>query len=351
MRPRAQVVPTRRAALVGRCCLVLAAAAAGFTAGPVAAQTPPPSPAPKLGITAVGQQKGFFELSMAPGERRELAVELVNRGDGPVTAVSYPAEVYTIVNGGFGARLRGEHSGGVSSWLRYSTDVLELGPGSGITRTFTVAVPPGTSPGEYIASVVIENRDPVKGSGAVALDQVVRQAVAVAITVPGPAQSGLGIGGARHVAVGGRSIVAVGVENTGKLRLRPAGELVVSDASGRALSRSRVTMDSFYAGTATQVEVPLDRLLEPGRYLVSLSLADPERGASAAKESIPLEVPKLDKGAIGADPTRKARAEEPGGTPLWAVLAAGTALVTMGMVLALGGAALVRRRRAGRESG
>jgi len=46
--------------------------------------------------------------------------------------------------------------------------------------------------GEYIASVILENDEPVKGKGSIALDQVVRQAVAVAVA--GTLQPGLAIG-------------------------------------------------------------------------------------------------------------------------------------------------------------
>ena len=308
-----------------------------------AAQASPP----KLGITPVGQRGSFFELSMAPGARRELAVELSNQGSGTVAALTYRSEVYTIINGGLGARLRGEAGGGTSSWLDYPTDVVQLRPGSGIRRTFSVAVPPGTPPGEYIASVVVENSDPLKGSGPVALDQIVRQAIAVAITVPGPARPGLDIGEARHGAVAGRSILGVAVRNTGKLRLRPAGELVLFDDSGERLGRWPVTMDSFYAGTDTHVEVPLGRLLDPGRYRLSLSLTDPERGASASRDSIVLDVPELDKGAIGAAPAEKpGQARGRDGLPAWALIGAGVTLLLAGMALTLGVSALVRRHRA-----
>jgi hypothetical protein len=51
-------------------------------------------------------------------------------------------------------------------------------PGQGIRRAFAVSVPANAGPGEYITSFVLENDQRIRGTGAVALNQIVRQAVA-----------------------------------------------------------------------------------------------------------------------------------------------------------------------------
>lgn len=50
-----------------------------------------------------------------------------------------------------------------------------------------LTMPRDASSGEHITVLVIENENGVKGSGSVAVDQVVRQAIGVVITVSGPA--------------------------------------------------------------------------------------------------------------------------------------------------------------------
>src|ERR1700690_1660020 len=86
----------------------------------------------KLALLPVGQAGSFFDLTMAPGETRTFAVEIANDGDAALAARSYAADVYTIINGGFGARLRDAPRTGATNWLDYSTTVEDLQPGQGI---------------------------------------------------------------------------------------------------------------------------------------------------------------------------------------------------------------------------
>lgn len=312
---------------------------------PVGAQ--PGDDPPKLGIRPVGQAVGtFFELSMVPGERRQLAVELFNSGTSPVRARSYASEVYTIVNGGFGARLGDEAGGGTSTWLDFAPEVLDLASNAGVSRTFAVTVPPDARPGEHIASLIIENEDELKGSGAVALNQVVRQAVAVLVTVPGPVVPALEIGAARHTVSASKSVVGVAVSNPGNVRLHPKGELVLSDAIGHEVARTPVSMDSFYAATDTFVEVPLAELLQPGRYTVRLRLEDTEHGVEASADSLAFDVvaPPADVVAAGQENSGPLAVEQrtaPIATRIriWIPIAIAAVALAVGMTL------LLRRRR------
>jgi len=308
-------------------------------------------PEVKLSLRPVDAPGSFFELTLRPGETRSLAVELANQGDAAIAVRTYAADVYTIINGGFGARLRDEATSGPTAWLDYATDVFPLPPGQGLERSFTVTVPADAAPGEHITSIILENDEPIQGTGAVTLNQVVRQAIAVVITVPGPRQPGLAIGAASHKIVAERSTVAVAVENTGNVRLKPVADLVLRDASGAEVSRAQVPMDSFYAGTTTLVEVPLAALLQPGRYTVGLILEDAVAGVRAEEVALPLEVveppsPPAPENPIVKGFTDVIQQAQDGRLPL----ALGVAILAVGLVagvlLGLLILALVRRRRA-----
>jgi hypothetical protein len=251
----------------------------------------------KLGIKPVGFDGSYFSLSMQPDETGEFTVELGNFGTETVNARTYAADAYTLVNGGFGARLDGEPTSGTTHWLDYAATTLVLPPGKGVNRTFKVAVPADTKPGEYITSLVIQNADvdSVKSSDSVSIKQVTRQVIAVAITIPGPREPGLQIGAATYRTVVGNSSIAIALKNSGNVLLKLSGEFVLRNAEGAEVSRYPVTMDSVYAGTETFVEVPFAGRLNPGDYTVVLTLADESQQARFAAETASLTVPKVEE--------------------------------------------------------
>lgn len=231
-------------------------------------------PLMKLALLPIGQPDSYFDLTVAPGQSRTFEVRISNDGAAAIVARTYAADVYTIINGGFGGRLRNEPQTGMTRWVDYATDVLALAPGEGVLRAFTVAVPLDAVPGEYISSLVLENDQPILAQNAIGLNQIVRQAVAVAVTVPGLRAPGIAIGEATHTVVAGASSIRIAVENTGNVRLKPIVGFTLLNASGGEVSRASMQMDTFYSHTGTFVEFPLGALLQPGNYTVRLTLAD-----------------------------------------------------------------------------
>jgi len=186
----------------------------------------------KLGIRPVGQPGDYFDLTLRPGEGRDLQVDLGNLGDSTIQVRSYASDVYTIIDGGFGARLRDEPRTGMTMWLDYTTVLTDLAVGGSVRRGFSVRVPDDAAPGEYATSIIVENETPRPGNGTVRLDQINRQAVAVLVTVPGPRTPGLAIGAATHKMFNGTSMVSIAVRNTGNVRLRPVVGFTLFDSSG-----------------------------------------------------------------------------------------------------------------------
>jgi hypothetical protein len=221
-----------------------------------------------------GSAAGFVTLTLDPGGSRRIAIELVNTGTVSVRARTYAADAYSLVNGGFGARLEAEPHSGPTGWLTYPPETIDLAPGDHIQRAFTVAVPAGTEAGEYLSALVLQNESPISVEGSSGVQQVIRGAMAVLVQVPGPRHPALEIAGVDHTFVAGTSVVGFGATNPGNARLRPDAAFEVRTEDGRQVGQLEAPLDSIYAGTSTRVEIPLAAELAAGRYVARLVLSD-----------------------------------------------------------------------------
>lgn len=305
--------------------------------------------APRLGLTPIGQDSQYFDIVVEPGQTTELQVELANFGHDQVLARTFAADAYSIVNGGFGADLFGEPASNITDWLEYPPEELTLEPDEGLLIEFSLSVPAETPPGDYITALVAENIEPYGGSagGNVAMEQVNRTAVAIAIDVPGPRDAALDIGAVGHKAANSVSFVTFEVANQGNVHLKPTGAFTLRDAADAELAAAPAIMDSVYGGLATLFEAPLAVALEPGDYCAELSLTDEVTGATDATECLPftVESPAADEVEPGQGSTTIPVAEVAInpliGNPIPAlVIAAGLLLALLGI-----GWLVWRRRR------
>jgi hypothetical protein len=275
-----------RALVVAPAVLVVALATTGVPSTFASESLPA-----RLGLTPVRQPGLYFDLTLSPGATRHLEVELANFGGEAMLARTYAADVYSIVNGGFGANLFAAQGSGTTLWLDYPTQELRLEAGGALMVDFQLEVPVGTPPGQYVTSLVAENVEPFQGSGgSVALKQVNRVAIAVAINVPGPRHPALEIGAVSFKSAGGVSFVSFAVANPGNVHLRPAGEFILRDSDWTELVRRGVTMDSVYADTDTRLETPLSEPLSPGVYCAELRLTDEATEAGDHTSCLPFTV-------------------------------------------------------------
>ena len=247
--------------------------------------------APKLGIRLLDTSGAYVSLTMRPGETKQVRIELGNYGTTSVSARSYVADVYSMINGGMGVRLSGEPASGTTDWLSYPAKTLQLDPRQAVPETLTVAVPSTAAPGDYISALVIEGDAGTSQSGDAAFKQVDRQAVAVAIRVPGPLVPGLSLPtAALRTTPGGVSYIDLGMLNSGNIHLHLVGTYALTDANGVQIAGGPVTMDTVYAHTSTVLAVPVTVALTPGHYTVSLTLSDPKAPISASSGALPLDI-------------------------------------------------------------
>lgn len=295
----------------------------------------------ELGITPLGQEGSWFELELEPGEQVDLDIELANHGDQAVEARSYAADVYSLINGGMGVALQGEVAESpVPGWIDYPSSTPMLAPDAALRHTLTVAVPADALPGRYIAALVIEHEvDRADDAEGLGIDQVVRQAIAVDITVPGPVDARLELGGTGHLLTADLSTLRTELDNPGNWHLVPAGRLELVAPDGRTVVEQDLELAIVYAGTSTHVETVLDHELEPGTYTITTTLADPgHEVATTHTSTFEVEAPPRDAAVPGLDRVIETL-DEAGLSPLRA------ALLASGLLLAGALVALVRRRR------
>ena len=329
-----------------RCATLVAGGVALLALGapPAGAATP----SAQVNISPVGTAAPYFTVSVPAGASHRLTVALSNPGRTGAEADTYAANVYTIVNGGFGAGLQGQPGSGVTTWLAYPARTVRLGPGRSEQLSFTVSVPKGTAPGEHVTSLVVQEQAQAKSAGAVALDQVTREALPIVIDVPGRLGPAMTIGTAVPSSFAGRTTIAVSMTNTGNLRLHPDARLVVTNANGRAVGTVAVKMGTVYPGDSTTVEGTLNTALAPGHYTVAADLSDSTLGVAAQHEGLSIAVSAAPHYVAAPAPSASTRQPSQITRGLPITLAVGLVLAALlaGVAATTGGAYLRRRRAA-----
>jgi hypothetical protein len=293
-------------------CLIGLLALCSVAATPVLAQ----NAAPAFVLAPTGESGPYFDETLKPGETKTLKVGLGNAGEAPVTARTYAANAFTLVNGGFGVRGEDDPAAGPTLWLSYKAETLDLQPGKLIERSFAVAVPKNAKPGQYIAGLVVQTAESVPVNGSPMLRQTILKSIAVFITVPGAVRPALAIGAVSVNPNPGARVVSVEIENAGNVLLKPAGSVTIKDASGALVSTAPIAMGSVYAGMTTTIELTIDASVAPGAYHVAVDLHDEATGAKASAADLPVTLPDLNAatpapnpvtiGSIAIDPVRDA---------------------------------------------
>ncbi len=227
----------------------------------------------------------FFEVSVKAGTTVEMTALLANTGEIPQDLRTYAINAFTKVGGGFAAAEYGTAPNEVTSWLDFEEQVYTVEPGSGIERSFAIAVPEGTPPGQYITAIAGEHADASAVEGSDNFSQKLRYAVPVFVTVPGDTIAGFQASDVLVTTNDGSMVISVRLNNTGDVRIRPEGTVDIVGANSDLVASIPFTMDSIYARDETILTVGSSVQLEAGSYTVRFNLTDPETGATANAES------------------------------------------------------------------
>lgn len=257
----------------------------------------------------------FFVHEMTAGETLEDAAIVQNNGDVTATARLYLADGVTSINGGTAFTHEGFQTHGTANWLTLESEEITLAPGEEGTVSFTISVPDGTSPGEYVAGLVVQGEaDPQAGDAGFTVNVVKRSAVAVLVDVPGARLAELeitGVGLNQQDENG--SVFIVDVRNTGNILLKGTGLVVIEDGKGTELATVPFEMDTLLAHDNTSFYVSHPIHLEDGSYQLGVTLdyvasrGDEVGDAPAVIEGVGLVV----ENGQPQDPTKVGAPEQP----------------------------------------
>ncbi len=133
--------------------LLAAAAFAGVTAGPVAAQDEVP-----WTVTAAandfGADRENFSYTADAGERIDDGLTIANHGTSPLELAVYGADAFTTGTGQLDLLAKTKPSTGVGTWVHPSADHLTVQPGQTTEVPFIVTIPADAKAGDHLGGIL-----------------------------------------------------------------------------------------------------------------------------------------------------------------------------------------------------
>ena len=237
-------------------------------------------------IAPEGKHNGdYFDVTLSPGESISLSGRFGNGSEIPVQAVLYAANAIPNTNGGFALGSFDLPKSEPTTWLDFPTETVGFEANSAVDRSFTVSVPDGTAPGQYLTGVAIETAESSVAPGGSLIQVKYRLAAPVLITVPGEVRAGFNVSGL-SVNVDEFSTTVTGtISNTGNVRVRPAGSVILMNDSGDEVVNIQLEMRSVYAGQTTLFSQTLQAPIPEGTYSGSVILSDADTGANSSLQT------------------------------------------------------------------
>jgi len=203
---------------------------------------------------------GHFTYALPAGGHVHDAATVYNFTHTPLVLSVYTANLLTTTEGGFAPGEPGQRTIGATSWVRLAQNTLHLPPNAQQQDHFSVNVPKGTPPGDYLSTVVAAPLTTPKMANG--LTVVPRVALVVQITVIGRAFPRLRIGPLLVSGGGAKRELKIEVSNIGNVLVTLNGVVQIGTGPGRT-SLSLGPPDAYVLPsgratlTATWSNVPL----------------------------------------------------------------------------------------------
>ncbi len=221
-------------------------------------------------------ERGYWAYQLGAGGRVTGKLLLQNPGTTPVTLDLQAIDAETAQAGGVAFADPTMTVRATGTWITLSQRRVKLASNRQRTVEFTVNVPQGVRPAQYLAGIsatIVPNQLPYQ----TCLPRVVQRAsdpstpprtvrsvftvhsrtvLAVEVDVMGDWSSRMSISGVKLERLGNTIQARIDLKNTGDTYLRPSGKVTITDGQGRRIRESDLAMGLFVAHTSTTYIVP-----------------------------------------------------------------------------------------------
>jgi hypothetical protein len=212
--------------------------------------------------TAKSPSRAFFTFALQPNGSGRDRIVVSNSSSKPLT-LALSVSLGTTAQGSGGAFITGrKRCSGAACWIHGLPDKVELGPHKQRVVPFTVRVPAGTLPRQYLAGITVQPTDipePTKvgggrglGANAIVIHQV-NIGVAFTIGALTSMTTRLKIVKVAPVGVGSVARLLIDERNVGDTFLKATGEAIC--LAGKIRHAYPVSSDTVLPGNATTLAV------------------------------------------------------------------------------------------------
>lgn len=228
----------------------------------------------------------YFTYKLAPGAGLDDMVVISNNGAEQVILKLYAADGITSINGSTAFAGVGDVRSNTNTWLNATVSDILVPAGQAVTVAFHVQVPPDATPGDHVAGWVVEAPARAGSAGGIGASIVERAGVAVVVTVPGATEQRLVLGGICLNQETGSNYFEVPVRNEGNVLTRAAGTLTLTTEDGSEVFTRHADLGNVVPSDGTLFRLDAPRDPGPGKYVASLSMAQPDGRVVEARSDI-----------------------------------------------------------------
>ena len=250
-----------------------------------------------FGIKPENPRISYFEFTLNPGESVSDILVATNQNTRPIKVFIAPVDGSTASGGGI--NLSFDNQSGVSQWIDFgSISTVEVKRQSLEKLPFTVTVPEGTPPGEYVAGFLAQldsndtpDEDLNSSSGSSFSVKVIPQVgVAVIIHVPGVEDCDPVIQSLEQIIQSGKLNLRMQLINSGNTPFVGTGSLIViNEDTSSVIYETSLSYGYTIAGSTLNADIISD-LPPKGEYKINIKLQDKTRLDCVATYDGPLSI-------------------------------------------------------------